>query len=132
MDWIKIYGTSFCVFLGLDMLWLGLVARNFYKSQIGHLMSDTIVWPAAIIFYALFVGGLIYFAIHPALVHENWKKALRIGALFGFLTYATYDLTNLATLKDWPVLVTIVDLAWGTFLGGLTSLVSYFILNKFL
>ena len=112
------------------MVWLGLVANNFYKSQIGSLMKPDINWTAAILFYLLFILGLVVFVIAPAVEKGSWMYALIFGAFFGFITYATYDLTNLATLKDWPLLVTIVDLAWGTALGTLVSIITYFIAGK--
>ncbi len=127
---IKLYAIALPVFFAIDMVWLGLVAKNFYKSQIGFLMKTDINWVAGIIFYALFIVGLVIFVIAPAVGKMSWTHALLFGALFGFFTYATYDLTNLATLKDWPLLVSIVDMAWGTILGALVSVVTYLIANK--
>ncbi len=127
---IKLYVIALPVFLAIDMVWLGLVAKNFYKSQIGFLMKPNINWMAAIIFYLLFIVGLVLFVIAPAVEKVSWMHALLFGALFGLITYATYDLTNLATLKDWPLLVTIVDLMWGTMLGALVSVITYFIASK--
>jgi uncharacterized membrane protein len=112
------------------MLWLVLVAKKFYQDQIGFLMKPDINWFAAIIFYFLFIAGLIVFVITPAVEKHSWVHALLYGALFGLITYATYDLTNLATLKDWPLLVTVVDLIWGSVLASSISLVTYFIANK--
>jgi len=112
------------------MVWLVLVAKNFYQSQIGFLMKPDINWAAAIIFYLLFIVGLVLFVIEPAMEKGSWTHALLFGALFGLITYATYDLTNLATLKNWPLLVTIVDMAWGATLGALVSVVTYFIAVK--
>ncbi len=127
---IKLYAIALPVFFAIDMVWLVLVAKNFYKSQIGFLMRPDINWTAAISFYLLFIVGLVLFVIAPAVDKSSWMQALFLGAFFGFITYATYDLTNLATLKDWPLLVTIVDLAWGTVLGSLVSVVTYFIAGK--
>jgi uncharacterized membrane protein len=127
---IKLYAIALTVFFAIDMVWLGLVANNFYKSQIGDLMKTDINWAAAIIFYLLFIVGLVIFVILPAIKSGSWTQALLFGALFGLITYATYDLTNLATLKDWPLLVTIVDLIWGTVLGALVSTATYFIYTK--
>ena len=127
---IKLYAIALPVFFAIDMLWLGLVATNFYKSQIGFLMKSDINWTAAIIFYLLFIVGLVLFVISPAVEKMSWTHALLFGALFGFFTYATYDLTNLATLKDWPLLVSIVDMLWGTILGGSVSVITYLIANK--
>lgn len=124
---LKLYAIALPVFFALDMLWLGLVATAFYREQIGFLMKTDINWVAAISFYLLFLVGLVIFVIMPSVEHHSWVMALSLGAFFGFITYATYDLTNLATLKDWPLLVTIVDLTWGTVLSALVSLAAFFI-----
>ncbi len=112
------------------MVWLALVAKGFYARQIGFLMKPDVNWAAAIIFYLLFIVGLVQFVITPALEKHSWTHALLFGALFGLITYATYDLTNLATLKDWPILVTIVDLIWGAVLAAAVSSITYFIAVK--
>jgi len=127
---LKLYAVALPVFITMDMVWLGLVAKTFYRNQIGFLMKSEINWTAAIIFYLLFVVGLVLFVIAPAIEKKSWMHALLFGALFGLVTYATYDLSNLATLKDWPFLVTIVDLAWGATLAASVSTVTYFIANK--
>ena len=127
---IKIYAIALPVFFALDMVWLGLVAKNFYRDQIGFLMKSEINWTAAIGFYLLFIVGLVLFVIAPAIAKNSWVHALLFGALFGLITYATYDLSNLATLKDWPLLVTIVDLAWGATLAASVSTATYFIARK--
>ena len=127
--WIRIYLIAVSVFFVIDLIWLGVVAKRFYKNQIGFLMSPKVNWPAAITFYLLYIVGLVYFAISPALARESWQTALFTGAFFGFITYATYDLTNLATLKNWPLLVTLVDLAWGTILGSSVSTLTYLLVR---
>lgn len=127
---IKLYAIALPVFFAIDMVWLGLVAKNFYKNQIGFIMKPNINWTAAILFYLLFIVGLVLFVIAPAVEKGSWTQAVLLGALFGLIAYATYDLTNLATLKDWPLLVTIVDLAWGAALGASVSLVTYLIAKK--
>lgn len=127
---IKLYLIALPVFFAIDMLWLGLVAKNFYRHQIGLLMKPDINWAAAIIFYLLFIFGLVLFVVTPAVEKSSWTNALIFGALFGLITYATYDLTNLATLKNWPLLVTMVDLAWGVVLAASVSTIAYFIANK--
>lgn len=127
---IKLYAVALPVFFTIDMIWLGLIAKNFYRSQIGLLMKSDINWTAAILFYLLFLVGLVLFVITPALEKGSWMYALLFGALFGLISYATYDLTNLATLKEWPLLVTMVDLVWGTVLAASVSTVTYFIANK--
>ena len=127
---IKLYAIALPVFFALDMIWLGLVATNFYRGQIGSLMKSDINWVAAIVFYLLFIVGLVFFVITPAIEKGSWVHALLVGAFFGFITYATYDLTNLATLKNWPLLVTVVDLAWGAVLAASVSTATYFIASK--
>lgn len=124
------YIVTFLVFLGIDAIWLGLIAKNFYSKTIGHLMADKPNLLAALIFYLFYVFGIIVFAINPALKEKNPMVALQLGALLGIIAYATYDLTNLATLKNWPLHVTVIDIIWGTFLTGSVSLVSYLILKK--
>lgn len=127
---IKLYAIAFPVFLAIDMVWLGLVAKNFYRSQIGTLMKPDVNWAAAIIFYLIFIVGLVIFVISPAMEKDSWMHAMLFGALFGLVCYATYDLTNLAVAKDWPLLVTIVDLVWGAVLAASVSVVTYFIASK--
>jgi uncharacterized membrane protein len=128
--YIKLFFIALPVFFAIDMIWLVLVARNFYQKQIGFLMRPDINWFAAIIFYLLFILGLVTFVISPAVEKHSWIHALLFGALFGLITYATYDLTNLATLKDWPLVVTVVDLIWGTVLAGSISVITYLIASK--
>jgi uncharacterized membrane protein len=127
---VKLYFIALPVFFAIDMVWLGLLAKNFYRQQIGFLMKSDINWLAAIIFYLLFIAGLVLFVILPAFNKHSWINALLFGAFFGLITYATYDLTNLATLKNWPFSVTIVDLVWGMILAGSVSLITYFIAIK--
>jgi uncharacterized membrane protein len=124
---IKIYAIAISLFFLIDMIWLGLIAKNFYKSQIGFLMKTNINWAAAIIFYFIFVLGLVIFVIIPSIQKDSFTNALFLGAFFGFVCYATYDLTNLAVTKDWPFLVTIVDLFWGALISASVSVITYFI-----
>lgn len=122
---LTLYVISIPIFFLIDMLWLGLIAKNFYQVRIGHLME--ISWLPAIIFYLIFLVGLTYFAMYPAAQAGSLQTALIAGALFGFFTYATYDLTNLATIRDWPLDMVIIDILWGTFLGGTVSVATYHI-----
>ncbi len=124
---IILYFLTVPVFFAIDMTWLGLVAKNFYRAQIGGLMRTDIIWWAAILFYLLFIAGIIYFAVLPALAENSWMKALTLGALFGFFTYMTYDLTNYSTLKDWPLLIVVVDILWGVVLSASVATASFFI-----
>ena len=131
IQYIFLYLMTVPVFFIIDMIWLGVVARDFYREQIGHLLG-AVNWPAAIIFYLMYIVGIIIFAVTPALQSGEWTKALVWGALFGFFTYATYDFTNLATLKDWPLTVVWVDVLWGTFLGSSVATASYYLGKTFL
>jgi len=123
--YIKLYFATLIAFFVIDMLWLGLVARTFYRNYIGFLMAPSPNWLAAIIFYLLFVVGIVVFAVLPGLETGSVKTTLLRAALFGLIAYATYDLTNLATVKDWPLIVTIVDLIWGTVVSVAVSYAGY-------
>ena len=127
---LKLFLIALPVFFAIDMVWLVLVAKKFYQEQIGFLMKPDINWLAAIIFYLLFIVGLVTFVISPAIEKHSWVHAILFGALFGLITYSTYDLTNLATVKDWPLLVTVVDLIWGTVLAASISVITYIIAGK--
>ncbi len=120
------YIAAAVAFVVLDMLWLGLVAKNFYHQKLGHLMASNYVWGAVVAFYLIYIAGIMYFAVVPAMKEEMWQKALLNGALIGALCYATYDFTNWATLKDWPWQVTMADVAWGAFITAAVSVVGYF------
>jgi uncharacterized membrane protein len=123
------YSLTFLVFLAIDMVWLGFIAKNLYRQQLGGLLSEQVNWTAAIIFYLLFVAGVFLFAIAPAIEKQSLGHAIIYGALFGFFTYATYDLTNLATLKGWPVKIVFIDIVWGMVLTGLVSTAGFFIVK---
>ena len=127
---IKLYAIALPVFFAIDIVWIGVVAKDFYLGQIGTLMKSNVNWVAAIIFYLIFITGLVVFVIMPAVEKGSWTHAVIFGALFGLVCYATYDLTNLALAKDWPLLVTVVDLAWGAGLAASVSVITYFIANK--
>lgn len=127
---LKLFAIALPVFFTIDMLWLGLIAKDFYAKQIGGLMKPDINWTAAIIFYLIFIAGLVVFVITPAVIKNSWSHALLMGALFGFVCYATYDLTNLAVAKDWPVFVTIIDLIWGAVLAASVSVITFLIATK--
>ncbi|MEK7633191.1 MAG: DUF2177 family protein [Patescibacteria group bacterium] len=126
---LSLFVIALPVFLALDLTWIGFAARGLYKSQIGYLMASNVNWLAAIAFYVVFIIGLVVFVIGPAYESHSWIRALMYGALFGLVTYATYDLTSLATTKDWPLLVTAVDLAWGTVLAASVSVATVLIAN---
>ena len=124
VTFVWLYIISVPLFFIIDMVWLGLVAKDFYRSRLGNLMGD-INWVAAIIFYLVFLVGLTFFATYPAVIKQSLVTAALLGALFGFFTYATYDLTNLATLKGWPLSVALVDMLWGTILGASVAVTTY-------
>lgn len=130
-NFAKVYLVALAVFLFLDMIWLGLVAKSFYADQLGYLMKADINWAAAIIFYLLFIAGLVVFVIQPAIEKSSLKFALTMGLFFGLVTYATYDLTNLATVKSWPLSVTLIDMAWGSILAASVSFITFRITRKF-
>ena len=119
------YGIMAAVFLAVDLIWLGLIAKNFYQKHLGRFFSDKVNWKAALIFYFLFILGAMIFAVYPAVSQDSVMRAMIFGVLFGLFTYATYDLTNLATLKDWPVPIVIVDIIWGMVLCGTVSGVGF-------
>lgn len=110
---IKLYLLTVPIFFAIDIVWLGVVAKSFYQRQLAHLLSSQVNWTAAIVFYLIYIAGILFFAVRPAMQQNSLWQAVMLGALFGFFTYATYDLTNLATLKDWPIVVVIVDIFWG-------------------
>lgn len=125
--YIKLYLLTIPVFFIIDILWIGFIAKDFYWGKLGDLLADPINWSAALVFYLLYIIGILFFAVVPALDAGSLGKAAMLGALFGFFTYATYDFTNLATIKNWPLIVTVVDLIWGTVLCTSVASVSYLI-----
>ena len=127
--YLKLYIATVPVFFLIDMVWLGLVARTFYQKRLGFILSDQVNWTAAIIFYLIFISGIILFAVWPALEAKSLGRAALLGGLFGFFTYATYDLTNLATIKNWPIAVVLVDIAWGFVLCSAVATTSFLIAN---
>ncbi len=127
--WIyfKVFLIAFIIFIVIDLLWLGLIAKDLYQRELGQLMKPNINFTAAIIFYLIFVIALSVFVIVPGIEADSILKVILLGALFGFASYATYDLTNYATLEGFPLNMVIIDLIWGTSLGTLTSLLTFLI-----
>lgn len=123
------YILTFLVFILVDLLWLGVIAKGMYNRLLGGLLSEQINWTAAIIFYLLFVIGILVFAVYPAIHKASYLHAIVMGALFGFFTYATYDLTNLATLKGWPLRLVFIDIVWGVVLCAIVSFSGYHIIK---
>ena len=125
------YALTFAVFLVIDMAWLGFIAKGLYKKYLGGFLSEQVNWTAAIVFYLLFVVGIFIFAIMPSVEKGSVVSAIVLGALFGFFTYATYDLTNLATLKNWPLTIVFIDILWGSVLTGIVSTAGFYIVKFF-
>lgn len=123
------YFLTFAVFFVIDMAWLGFVAKDLYKKYLGSFLSDQVNWPAAFVFYLLFIVGVFIFAILPAVEKDSVRSAILLGGLFGFFTYATYDLTNLATLKNWPLAIVFIDVVWGFLLTGMVSTAGFYIVK---
>ncbi len=130
MQNIKIYFLTFIVFFLIDIVWLGFISRSLYSTYLGYLMAPKVNWAAALIFYFLFIGGLLFFVINPAIEKNSLIYAIVAGGFFGLIAYGTYDLTNLATIKDWPLNITVIDLIWGTFLNAATSGVTFMLVTK--
>ncbi len=125
LNYIVLYAIALGVFLVIDLIWLGFVARGIYTHFMGSLIADPVNWGAALGFYALFVVGLVYFAIGPAVRQGTLSDAMLNGALYGLFTYATYDLTNYAVLKGYPAAIVPIDIAWGVFLACSVSALAY-------
>jgi uncharacterized membrane protein len=129
--YLKAYIPSLIIIVLVDFSWFGFLMSGFYKQEIGHLMAVTpLLWPG-VLFYLLFVAGIMVFAVRPALAAHRWQKALWHGALLGLLAYGTYDLTNNATLTNWPLLMTVVDMSWGVVITAFGSVVTYFLVKFF-
>jgi uncharacterized membrane protein len=126
------YLLTAVVFFAIDLTWLGWVAKDLYRKHLGGFLSAQVNWTAAFIFYALFIVGIFIFAILPASEKNSLQHAVIYGALFGFFTYATYDLTNLATLKNWPLPIVFIDIIWGSILTGTVAAAGYWIVKKLL
>ncbi|MHC1716616.1 MAG: DUF2177 family protein [Candidatus Dojkabacteria bacterium] len=127
MKYLYLYALTLFVFLAIDFIWLNFIAKNLYAQKIGHLLAENPNLIAALIFYVVFIVGIIIFAVIPGYESKSLVKVILLASLFGFLTYSTYDLTNLATLKNWPLSITIIDLVWGTSISTVTAISSYYI-----
>ncbi len=126
----KLYFLALPIFLAIDMVWLLFIAKNLYAQQLGYLMKASPNLPAALLFYLLFTAGLVFFVLSPNLAQKSLLPVLLSGAFFGLISYATYDLTNLATVKNWPILITVIDLIWGSTLSALVSSLTYLAAKK--
>jgi len=125
--YVKLYGLTVPLFFVIDIIWLGVVAKSFYQKNLKYILSPNVNWTAAIIFYLIYIAGILIFAVLPAVAKDSLRHAAVWGALFGFFTYATYDLTNLALLKDWPVVIVIIDILWGVILCSTVATLSFFV-----
>ena len=125
--YVKLYGLTVPVFFVIDIIWLGVVAKSFYQKNLKYILSPNVNWTAAIIFYLIYIAGILIFAVLPAVAKDSLRHAAVWGALFGFFTYVTYDLTNLALLKDWPIVIVIVDILWGVVLCSAVATFSFFV-----
>ena len=131
MQNLKVYLITFVVFFLVDIVWLGFISKGLYNKYLGNLMAPNVNWTAAIIFYFLFIAGLVFFVVNPSIEKDSLKYALMAGGFFGLIAYSTYDITNLATLKDWPLNITIIDIIWGTILNSATSGITFTVFTKF-
>jgi uncharacterized membrane protein len=129
---VQLYIATAILFFAIDIVWLGVIAKDFYNRHLGRFFRERVNWTAASIFYSLYILGIMIFAILPGLSSGSFTRTVILGVLYGFFTYATYDLTNLATLKDWPVKIVVVDILWGMVLGGLVSAGGFLVATHFL
>lgn len=127
MQFVTAYISGLIAFLIIDIIWLKYIALSFYREQIGHLMVDKPNLAIALVFYLVYIVGVVVLAVNPALEKGQWTTAVLYGGLLGFVAYGTYDITNLATLKGWPNIVAIVDMIWGTVLTASVATIAYFV-----
>ena len=122
---LKLYGATALVFFAIDLVWLGVVAQGFYQRHLGHLLRADVLWAPAVLFYALYIAGILVFAVLPGLDARSLGRTVALGAFLGLVAYATFDLTCMALLKDFPLVVVVVDLAWGMVLTASVSAAAY-------
>ena len=127
MNFVIKFLVAFAIFMVVDLIWLGVIAKELYKRELGYIMTDNVKWIAAIIFYIIYIVGVVFFVVNPAIEKQSIIYAIFAGAFLGFFAYATYDLTNHATLKDWPLKITIIDLLWGSSVTTIVSTLTYLI-----
>ncbi len=127
-----LYLATIPVFFAIDIVWIGFIAKDFYRRQLGYLMRAETNWLGAIIFYLLFIVGLLIFGVLPAIEKGSWQHAVIYGGLFGFFCYVTFDLTSYALIRDFPLKVVIIDLIWGTTLSAAVSAASFIIGKKWI
>ena len=127
--YMKLYLLTVPVFFVIDLIWLGVIAKGFYRRNLSFILSPDVNWAAALTFYLIYIAGIIFFAVRPALSSDTLRDAALLGGLFGFFTYATYDLTNLATLKGWPLPIVFIDILWGSVLSAVVSFSGFYIVK---
>jgi uncharacterized membrane protein len=127
LDIFKLYAVTTGVFFALDLLWLGVISKDIYQRYLGHLLRPNPNWTVAILFYLLFIVGILVFVLLPSIAKDSLGQAILLGAFFGFITYMTYELTNYALVKDWPWQIVVIDIAWGTFLTAAVCAGSFLI-----
>jgi uncharacterized membrane protein len=132
MKFLIAYFVAALVFLIIDYIWLGYIMKDYFQSQLKHLMADEVSYSIAALFYLFYAAGIVYFCITPALADGEWTKALLNGAFLGFLAYGAYDVTNAATLRDWPMMMSVIDVAWGASLTAISAVAGYFAVNYYL
>ena len=130
--YLKLYVLTVPVFFVIDIVWLGVIAKGFYRRNLSFVLSTDVNWIAAITFYLIYIAGIIFFAVRPALASNTLRDAALLGSRFGFFTYATYDLTNMATIKGWPLKIVVIDILWGTCLCLLVASLSFLIAKRLL
>ena len=123
--YLRLYALTAVVFFAIDLLWLGIVARRFYKKHLNHLMRSDVLWGSALLFYSIYIAGIVLFAVIPGLRAESFLHTVALGAFLGFFAYATFDLTARALLKDFPRIVVVVDMTWGTVLTASVAAAGY-------
>jgi uncharacterized membrane protein len=125
MSLIQLYGLMTAVFFAIDLTWIGLFASGFYQRNLGHLLAENVNWSAALVFYMIYIVGILVFAVMPGLAAASLARTIGMGAFLGFFAYATFDLTSMALFRDFPVTVVVVDLVWGTTLTGAVAAAGY-------
>ena len=132
MKFLIAYLVTALVFLIIDYLWLGVLMKDYFQSQLSHLMAEEVNLSIAALFYLFYAAGIVFLCINPAIATGDWTKALINGAVLGFLAYGAYDVTNAATLRDWPMMMSVIDVAWGTALTAFSAVMGYMAMNAYL
>lgn len=130
MNQLIVYLVTVAIFVSIDLIWLGFIAKSFYAAEIGTLFAEKMSLSAAALFYLIYAAGLVFFAVQPGLTTGGWLRAAMLGGVFGFVAYATYDLSNLATLRGWSTKLAIVDMVWGAVLSGFTAAIAVFVAER--